>query len=158
MDNKSAIKGNVIKGILSVVVLIIVVFAVSNGNAQSSKEMELTTIRGYIEAVSDHDTQASKEYILSGISDNVKLLSYRDNRKDFKYIKFKNMKKEKRFKSRVIHFKNGSRKLYLKGSIMKVEYEIINEHGDREQRESVFSMVKTGSGNYKIIDIQSLEY
>ena len=155
MDKKAAMRMNILKGVLSIVMLIVVALAVSNGSTQSNEEMQQTAVRGYIEAVSDENSSAWDKYMLKDINSQISLLNKDDNISDIKYIKFVSIAKEKKFKPQRVYFKDGSSKLYLKGCVVKVRYRIRYKgtKNKYEVRENIFTMVKTINGNYKIINI-----
>ncbi len=159
MEKKSILEKNTLKAILSVIMLIVVAIAVSNGNIQSNQKMKLTTVRGYIEAISDNDLAASKKYVLKDVDyRKFNLLNAGEENISVRYIKFISMEKVKKFKPQKIYLKDGKSKLYLKGSIVKVSYIIKykNSEKDQEKKEKIFTMVKTINGSYKIVNIENL--
>lgn len=158
MEKKSILEKNTLKAILSVIMLIVVAIAVSNGNIQSNQKMKLTTVRGYIEAISDNDLAASKKYVLKDVDyRKFNLLNAGEENNSVRYIKFISMEKVQNFKPQKIYLKDGKSKLYLKGSIVKVSYIIKykNSEKNQEKKEKIFTMVKTINGSYKIVNIEN---
>ena len=147
-----------VKFISSVILLFLVSMSVLNGNIQSNQKMKLYTVKGYLETIGDNDLSASKKYILENIDNsNINFSNKNKLNNSIKYIRFISMQRFKNFKPKKIYFKNGKSRIYLKGSVVKVKYLIkYNNFMKIYEKEKIFIMVKTMSGNYKIVDIKDV--